>query len=151
MNAAAARLVDAHDFEPEHWRRSAAHLVRMGEPNHTPPPGRWAGHVVIRCEGLLIDASIDQVHDPRKGLVLEGPVVLPVGDGFRRDGDVAGFLMAEGGAVAYIHRPGNEAFRAFPGWRPSPRLLEMARQALDEGPAAASSVRPPPGATRGRE
>lgn len=105
-------------------------MLTLGEPGLPAPPHRWAGHLAVLCQDMLIDASIDQAHRPEHGILIESPIALPVGADFERDG---GTTRAEGpldAALVYFHRPGNTSYLQSPAWRKAPSLLGHARRAL---------------------
>lgn len=129
-NAAAAHLIRRNDFEALRGGANGAYMVILGAPGK-PQSGHWAGHLAVYCQGLLIDASVDQASRPEKGILLPQPVAFDVGPTFLEPG---GRIVMENGelVIEYVHRPKNTRFLRTPAWRQAPTLLGAARRALKQ-------------------
>lgn len=78
----------------------------------------WHGHLIALAEQrrILLDISADQFSRPAKGLLVPGPVTMPLGP----DDDLGAGIAAhanDGGFVYYVQSSGNEAWRNFPAWQ----------------------------------
>lgn len=131
-NAAAASCLGGSS-DPQ--VRSGAYIVTIGDPDH-PRPGGWTGHLVVQCEGLLIDASIDQASRPQRGIHLDVPLAVRLPTGFEEDGATLRTTVRDGVLVEYTHRPRNTSYLQTPSWRKAPQLLPVARREWRAAPDA---------------
>ena len=128
-NAPATKFIIEGNARALRERQDGAHVVIVGAPAR-PQPGRWAGHLAVLCENVLIDASLDQANRPRHGILFPSPFVVQVGGGFRRAGGRALTHGEDGVLVEYIHHPRNRSYLQTPAWRKAHLLLRAARAAF---------------------
>jgi len=137
-NAPAMALIRRDQLTPAHHGKDGVYVVTVGEPAPS-PPGRWAGHLAVACESLLIDPSIDQANRPEFGIQFQSPWVQRVPRGFWAQGGLVGTTDEHGTRVEYLHHFSNRGYLGTPAWRKAPRLLPAARMALRGAMAGASS------------
>lgn len=135
-NAAAARFIEVQDWDSLRQRLDGAHVVNVGDPGHAARPGFWAGHLAVLCQGVLIDASIDQASRPQHGILLKEPLAVPLPTDFLRPGRVVRGTVW-GLFFEYGYCPDNLSYLRSPSWRLAPRLFGVARRALREAESRA--------------
>jgi hypothetical protein len=144
-NQAAWEFVQRRDWQALRRREGGAYAVNVGDPNHQPGPGKWAGHLAVLSGNTLIDASIDQASRPEHGILLE-PLAFDVPSDFFLDGGSVWRMNDHGVALEYTHLPTNRGYRSTPAWRNGHTLLRLARAGLREAGAARATPagpRPP--------
>jgi len=127
-NEAAARFIVEGDIQAIRERRNGSYIVIVGAPGPA-APGRWAGHLAVHCEGVLIDASLDQASRPQHGIHIPEPWVVRVPRDFLRDGGRS-ITRIPGLLVEHVCRPDNTSYLCKPGWHQALLLMPLAQQAL---------------------
>lgn len=93
--------------------------------------GRYAGHLVLLADDLLIDLSLGQMARPVRGISLPPAAVFPVGETWAEQGDMAvGISDGESGdeSIVLYRRLPERDWMGVPDWTRQPRFAgEMIR------------------------
>ena len=77
---------------------------------------KWPGHLVLRSDSTLIDATIDQANRPQDGIVMPPMLLLAhTSDAFWRADDLLG-VEINGCQVVYESRPNDNSYLGSPAW-----------------------------------
>ena len=89
--------------------------IGAGEPLPKDHPG-LDGHLVVRVDQMLVDASLQQADRPNHGIELENLIVFKPGRAFFRDSCCpAASIVANGCTVTYRHKF-DSSYRQTPAW-----------------------------------
>jgi hypothetical protein len=87
---------------------------------------KWAGHLLLAVDpqegfGYLVDLSADQANRPAKGIVIEGPQVLPIPatawPGIARGETMAVSRREDGSALVYFIVPEDNSYEVAHDWK----------------------------------
>jgi hypothetical protein len=77
--------------------------------------GKWSGHLVIVCEGEMLDLTLTQANRPAQGIHLE-PVLVPVSEDFLA-GKTSLVLTINETLVKYHAFPNDHSYQDSPDWK----------------------------------
>ncbi|MBZ5619903.1 MAG: hypothetical protein LAQ69_14450 [Acidobacteriia bacterium] len=104
-----AEEVHSWTLEPGVWSVGIGHGLDHGK-------NKWPGHLVLRSEGDLIDATIDQANRPQHGIVMPPMLLLAhTPDAFWRAEDLLGVEVNDC-QVVYESRPRDNSYLVSPAW-----------------------------------
>ena len=117
------------DRDPADWPAGA---YSVGIDGVAPSkPGRWNGHLVAVTATHLIDASLDQLARPRRGLLVVA-TAFPLPAGGWPDGEPLAYENGTG-AVVFYDRLRDGDWRRSPNWRRSmPAMRRVVGAAIRE-------------------
>jgi len=118
----------------------AVHVLAGGQATVLPSPdgsskrdSGFAGHLILHFPGagMMVDLTADQFHNPKRGLLVPGPMVGPV----TREQLTTGFGadLPGGTKIGYRELVGDVSWRVLPAWaEPSTLMTQMAVRELRE-------------------
>jgi hypothetical protein len=111
-------LADPDDAKWEDARMEGAWALAIDEEDHG-TPGRFAGHLVLVAAGepdWFLDLTAGQFSRPERGLTIPDAIWTVAPAGFV-GGHEPLLIEGDGGAIAYLHRPGVSTFYRGGDWR----------------------------------
>ena len=99
-------------------------------------PGSWGGHLVaIVNRRWMVDLSLDQAEEPRRGIRLPRFVVWPAPRRFLSGWKALDLATRGRAGLIYEARPGDTSFQRTPAWNRGDRIASLVTAILKRGPA----------------
>lgn len=97
-----------------------------------PLPNRWPGHLVVVCEGFVLDASIGQASRPERNITLPPAWVFSASDAFLRGDTTRTGDGPNGETVSYRAYPSSVGYVGAPDWTDEKRRRLLAGPIIRE-------------------